>query len=151
MRTTTTTWAASRPGVRGATAAAYLECMRAAPARRAGRNANGSFKDQSADANKVYWWQTFQLQLGNAIAPTVAFSDLDVHVGKMTRPYHEFLSVIGKPLGMRHWECRIDRCTRMWLSGPGGPASALWCCCALLLRTAALLDMQASYPDRLKF
>jgi hypothetical protein len=64
-------------------------------------NANGTFKDQGVDANKVYWWQTFQLQLGNAIAPTVAFSDLDVHVGKMTRPYHEFLSVIGKPLGMR--------------------------------------------------
>eukprot|EP01047_Picozoa_sp_COSAG01_P093467 COSAG01_NODE_24595_length_773_cov_3.532641_1_plen_216_part_10 len=51
--------------------------------------------------NCIFWWQTLQCQLGNALAPTVAFSQLDVKNGQMARPYNEFLSVIGKPLGMR--------------------------------------------------
>jgi hypothetical protein len=63
--------------------------------------ANGDFVDQSDNDNKIYWWQTLQCQLGSAIAPTVAFSELDVKTGRYTRPYNEFLSVIGKPLGMR--------------------------------------------------
>ena len=45
--------------------------------------------------------KSFQLQLGSAIAPTVAFSELDPMTGSMARPYNEFLSVIGKPNGLR--------------------------------------------------
>ena len=57
----------------------------------------GSLNDQ----HKIYWWQTLQVQLGSAIAPTVAFSELNPKEGQMARPYNEFLSVIGKPLGFR--------------------------------------------------
>jgi hypothetical protein len=64
--------------------------------------ANGNLVNQTdTPANRIYWWETFQCQLGSAIAPTVAFSQLDVKNGQMARPYNEFLSVIGKPLGMR--------------------------------------------------
>jgi hypothetical protein len=49
----------------------------------------------------MYWWRDFQLQLGSAIAPTVAFSQMNPQEGSMARAYNEFLSVIGKPLGMR--------------------------------------------------
>jgi hypothetical protein len=51
--------------------------------------------------NEMYWWRDFQLQLGSAIAPTVAFSQMNPQEGSMARAYNEFLSVIGKPLGMR--------------------------------------------------
>jgi hypothetical protein len=49
----------------------------------------------------MYWWRDFQLQLGSAVAPTVAFSQMNPQEGSMARAYNELLSVIGKPLGMR--------------------------------------------------
>eukprot|EP01052_Picozoa_sp_SAG31_P063819 SAG31_NODE_22728_length_519_cov_0.850000_1_plen_39_part_01 len=39
----------------------------------------------------MYWWRDFQLQLGSAIAPTVAFSQMNPQEGSMARAYNEFL------------------------------------------------------------
>ena len=63
--------------------------------------AGAGINEIPGDANEMYWWRDFQLQLGSAIAPTVAFSQMNPTEGSMARAYNEFLSVIGKPNAMR--------------------------------------------------
>jgi hypothetical protein len=71
----------------------------------------------------MYWWRDFQLQLGSAIAPTVAFSQMNPQEGSMARAYNEFLSVIGKPLGMRgNTLTYADYVGSHSCNGPSGPS-----------------------------
>jgi len=76
-----------------------------------------------AAANGTYWWSDFQLQLGSAVAPTVAFSQMNPKTGAMARPYAEMLSVIGKPLAMRgSTQTFADYIGSHNCNGPSGPA-----------------------------
>ena len=63
--------------------------------------AGAGINEIPGSGEEMYWWRDFQLQLGSAIAPTVAFSQMNPQEGSMARAYNELLSVIGKPLGMR--------------------------------------------------
>ena len=43
----------------------------------------------------------FHVRLGQAQAPSTPYSELDPTVGKMVRPWSDYISTIGKPLGLR--------------------------------------------------
>ena len=49
----------------------------------------------------VYGFSDWQAQLGSGMAPTPAYGALDTKTGQMARPYADYLSAIGKSLGLR--------------------------------------------------
>jgi hypothetical protein len=49
----------------------------------------------------VYGFSDWQAQLGSGMAPSPAYGALDTKTGQMARPYADYLSAIGKSLGLR--------------------------------------------------
>jgi hypothetical protein len=90
---------------------------------KAGAGINEIPSADTGGTEPMYWWRDFQLQLGSAIAPTVAFSQMNPQEGSMARAYNEFLSVIGKPLGMRgNTLTYADYVGSHSCNGPSGPS-----------------------------
>jgi hypothetical protein len=57
---------------------------------KAGAGINEIPSTDTGGTEPMYWWRDFQLQLGSAIAPTVAFSQMNPQEGSMARAYNEF-------------------------------------------------------------
>lgn len=49
----------------------------------------------------VYGWETWQAQIGSSMAPSPPYGALNTATGEMARPFADYLSAIGKSLGLR--------------------------------------------------
>jgi len=69
-----------------------------------------------------HFFTDFQCQLGSAMAPTPAYGALDPSKALMSRPFNDYLSVIGKPLAMRGSTLSYaDYCGSHNTNGASGP------------------------------
>eukprot|EP01049_Picozoa_sp_SAG25_P005458 SAG25_NODE_375_length_8919_cov_7.676644_2_plen_622_part_00 len=66
--------------------------------------------------------ESFQLQLGSAVAPKIPYSQLDPTKGQVTRMWHDFTAAAGRPLGMRAGCQSLSQyCGWDNPNGPSGP------------------------------